>query len=330
MADAAALPESGEDSPSGASLRGPHRLAAIETCQRMWALRYYWYFRPAYENAWRLGGSLLHTCYQYLYASMMTPPPAWFFEKSLAERIYEQALDIHEPARTELVQMAWNNFAAYRQIYAADGSYFRPIAIEEEFAATLGEIDPGGPWPELDNELVTCRSDLVYETLQDCDVWGLDYKSHGRSRVNPRTGRLTRWKDDGEHAIDWQVLLNLLILRARLGPRVRGFVIQRTTRQPPYDFDRHVLTIPAVAYEEAGRTARELVKREIEVMQKIENGGKPSPRYYACQGRFGACDYRPVCMASSKEAMNNILAADYRRPPPAEVAAMHARLRVVR
>jgi len=320
-------PEAGEDSPSGASLRGSHRLAAVETCERMWALRYYWYFRGNKDNEWRLGGSLIHTCYQYYYASLLPVKPPWYFEKTLQERLAEQSLAMPEPKRSELVKMALTNLHYYMQVYSTDREILRPLHIEEEFAATLGELDPGGPWPELDNDLVTCRPDLVYEIGPW--IWILDYKSHGRSRVNPKTGRLTRWKEDGEYAINWQVLINLLILRKRLGPRVRGFVIQRTTRQEPYDFDRTPLTIPQIPYEEAARTARELVRHEYQVMSKIEQGERPSARYHACYGRFGPCDYRYACLSPDRETMQKRLNSEYNRANDAEVTRLKSRLRVV-
>lgn len=323
-----ATPESSEDSPSGASLRGAHRLAAVETCERLWALRYLWFYRPVSDAPWRMGGSLLHTCYQYWYASMMEKKYAWFEQQSLLDALRIQAQGIVEPARTELTRMALANFVHYRRRYEDDARVIVPIAIEEEFAATLGELDPGGPWPELDQDLVTCRSDMVYRDLSG-GVWIMDYKSHGRSKVNPRTGLLTKWASDGEYSLNWQVLINLLVLRARIG-RVDGFVIQRTTRQEPYDFDRHVLTIPLLAYQEAGRVARELVHREYEVKEKIARGEKPSPRFHACYGRYGPCDYHYVCTAATREEMNTRLqSSTYTHMPAEQVAALNARLRVV-
>src|SRR5262249_49276293 len=154
------------------------------------------------------------------------------------------------------------------------------------------------------------RSDLLYETDAG-NIWIMDYKTHGRSRVNPKTGRLTQWKEEGEYAINFQVLMNLHILRARLGYRVRGFVIQRCTRQEPYDFDRHVLTIPEGPYRDAPRMMRELVKEEYDVVAKIEAGGRPSPRYHACYGRYGACDYRYVCLAATQDKMHERLLEAY-------------------
>jgi len=322
-------PEAGAESPSGASTRGSHRLAAVGTCERMWALRYHWYFRQTTDTVYRLGGTLIHTAYEYWYASQMPEDqrPAWFWQETLQDKLRRQAAQMPEPIRTQLFEMALANLAHYMQRYAADQETFKVVSIEEEYRATLRELDPGGPWPELDDDIVTCRTDLVYENA--AGYWVMDYKSHGRSKVNPRTGRLTRWKDDGEYGLNWQVLWNLHILRKRYGSKVRGFVIQRTTRQEPYDFDRTPLTIPPLAYEEAPRVMRELVKYEYDVMSKVDNGEKPSPRFHACYGRYGPCDYRDVCMASSPADQRLILENMFTQPPEHELLAARAKLRVI-
>jgi hypothetical protein len=130
MSGVAALsvtPESGEDSPSGASLRGSHRLAAVDVCERLWALRYHWYFRPAWDTPYRLGGTLIHTAYQYWYASMMAEAPGWFKKQSLVDRVQEQSLAVPEPVRSELVRHTWENFTAYRAWFEKDRELFKVV-----------------------------------------------------------------------------------------------------------------------------------------------------------------------------------------------------------
>lgn len=362
------VPENSAESPSGASARGSHRLAAVDTCERLWALRYYWFYRQQKDVGWRLGGTLLHTAYQYYYASLLpeNERPEWFFKTALRERLEQQARVIPEPERSKLLEMANNNLVMYMHRYKEDQANFKPIGIEEEHQATLGEIDPGTtfegateaevasrakavfgtddigyevistagavpvkirarPWPWLDKDIISSRYDLIYET--PAGIWIMDYKTHGRSRVNPTTGRLSRWYEDGEYGLNWQVLINLVILRKRLGPRVLGFIIQRSTRQEPYDFDRHVLEIPQLAYDETPRVARELVKHEYDVKARIEAGGRPSPRFHACYGRYGPCDYREVCMLHTREAMLSRLNQSFTRPPADEIQRMWNGLR---
>jgi hypothetical protein len=332
MAALSLTPEAGEDSPGGASTRGSHRLAAVATCERLWALRYYWFIRLAKDNPWRLGGTLVHTTREYLFASMMPEHerPAWFYNATLEQRLWEQAGG--HAQKTELVNMSMANLADYMQFAQANIPNMRPIAIEREEWATLGELDPGGPWPELDPEIVTCRNDLLYQDGPWEDV--MDFKSHGRSKVNSRTGRLTKWKPDGEYGLNWQALVNLHLTRARRGPMVRAFVIGRTTRQVTqlgfYDHDHHVLEIPGMAYEETPRQLRRLVKKERDLMHRLDCGGTPEPSYHACYGRFGPCDYRYACMAKNKaQMMERLMGEEYTQAPQKEIQENRSKLRVI-
>jgi len=295
---------------SGASARGPSRLAALNVCERAWALRYYYWIRQNVDNEYRMGGSLIHTCYEYYYATKMSEEMRkercpWFYRQTLQERLEEQGRDF-----PELVEMAKENLAAYMQVYSHEP--VRPLWIEREFSATLGEIDPGGPHPELDDEVVTCRSDLVFEN--DDGIWIMDYKSVGAQGTG-RDGRLWRWKANNEYALNLQVLVNLHLVRRVLGAgRVRGFIIQRTTRQGPYDFDRHVLSVPMKAYKETPRQLRYAVQHEMEVARTIQEGGRPKPSFNACFGRYGACDYRDACMAKDDAGFQAVLRRDFDVP----------------
>lgn len=297
----------------------------------MWALRYYWHLRENTDKPHRVGGTMLHTVYEYHYARRMEAPPAWFYEKSLEDKLSEQAAILPEPHRSRMLGMVKENYAEFLQYYGAAGErdpVQRVIAIEQEFVARIGDIDPGGPNSALDNEVVSCRPDLVYEN--HAGEWILDYKSHGRSRVNPRTGRLTRWQEDGEYGINFQSLVNLHVVRAHRGPKVRGFVVRRTTRQPPYDFDDHTVRIPAVAYQEAPWLMRALVQREVDLAAKIADGVPPLPAYFACYGRFGPCDYYEACMSPTKERMREVLLANFSQPSAEFLAAQRARLNIVK
>jgi hypothetical protein len=271
-----------------------------------------------------MGGTLIHTGRQYYFASLLPEAqrPRWFYERSMLDAMRAQS-----GAFPELVQMANDNTATYmREQMDSDAALLTPIAIEEEFCATLGELDPGGPDSSLDNEIVSCRTDLVYKN--EGGLWILDYKSLGYGGINKKTGELLRWKEDNEFALNWQVLVNLHILRKRLGPVVRGFVIERTTRQPPYRHDRHVLSVPQMAYENAPRVARACVQREHEVTEQVRRGIVPLQSPWACTGRYGHCDYRDVCMADSKKEMLSILndRSRFWQPPPEELARMQASL----
>jgi len=304
-----------EDSPSGASTRGPHRLSAVRVCERKWAFRYHWDFRPPAraDKDWRLGGTLIHLCLAYYYASRMPveTQPHWFKVKDLY-----QALKDEGQGRDHVIESAKASLAAYMQEYAADD--IRPMWIEKEWTAKLGELDPGGPWPELDDEEVTCRSDLVYELTRSGFGNIMDHKSFGVSKTR-RDGTLVKWSPDGEFSLNWQILVNLQIVRAELlrmgrDPTwLRGFVIQRCTRNSPYVFDRNVVPISQAAYSYTPRLLRKAVKMELDLMARIEAGDAPDPNYDACYGKYGPCDYIDVCRAATDEQAKAVLLRDFER-----------------
>ena len=290
----------------GASRRGSHRLLST-SCERLWALRTVYGLVPKIEPSFRLQGTLVHTCLAYHYAARMKSPPAWFHERTL-----EQALREDGDGAPDLIQVAKEVYASFASKFASQA--WNPISVEEEYAATLGELDPGGPHPELDNEVVTCRTDLVIEV--NGDLWIVDHKTTGGTSGQ----RLAAWREDGEYKLSWQIMLNLAILRApsnvaRLGKRVRGFIIQRAKTRQPFDFDQHPVQVSAKAYALAPRTAREYVIAEKVIEAKIAAKQSPSPNFAMCWGRYGACDYHGLCGAASDFEQNQIITRGFRTVP---------------
>lgn len=332
MAKFAASVDVAEESPSGASLRGSHRLQAVTTCERMWFWRYWRNIRLAksQDTKWRREGSMFHACFQYWYASQMASPPAWYHPDGLYPHLLQLAEGLYPGDREESLARIAQGFTRYREYYEEDAATFKVVAIEEEYEATVGELDPGGPDETLDDEVVTCRPDLIYER-PDGTLTCLDFKTIGRSGINHKTGRLPRWSRDGEWSLALQVLLNLKILRLRLGAsRVREFEIQRMTRQPPWDFDRNALTIPQLEYQNFGRSIREYVRREREIVARAEAGIEPYA-FYACQGRYGACDYRKVCTTRTQEDRDaQLKSGDFEWATEEELRTSRQRLRIVR
>ena len=254
------------------------------------------------EKDFQLRGTLIHLALAYYYGSKLNPRPKWFEERDLFS-----ALDERGRGCPDGIQCAKENLELYMQAYAND--VWKPLHVEEEFAATLGELDPGGPFPEIDDEIVTCRPDLVVEA--GGSAWVVDYKTAGK--VWRRDGKLDRWKDDGAFALDWQVLVNLTIVRKRLARPVKGFVVERLKREAPYDFDRHVLRIPGWAYEQTPRELRLAVKSEIDIVDALNKGILPSPSFHLCYGRYGPCDYRPICQSDSREQALRVMNTEYVR-----------------
>jgi len=289
----------------GSSKRGPHRLAST-ACERLWALRSVHGVVAKYDPPTRLQGTLIHTCLAYHNAALMPVPPVWLGERTLGE-----ALEIDGAGNPALIRVALDVYAAYRHQFSADT--WLPLSVEEEYEATIGELDPGGPDPSLDAEIITCRTDLVMKT--NGMPWIVDHKATGGGWNGKE--RLETWKDDGEYKLSWQVMTNLHILRtaknqAKIGGLVRGFIIQRLKHRTPYDFDRHTLTVPALAYADAPRAMRSYVAKERAIFAKLARGERPDPNFSMCVGRYGNCDYHALCSSSSKEEQASVLATAFR------------------
>ena len=290
----------------GSSKRGPHRLAST-ACERLWTLRSVYGLVSKYDPPLRLQGTLIHDCLAFHNASLMSQPPSWFQTRTL-----EEALAIDGAGQPQLIRVAKEVYEAYKLRHAGDT--WRPIFVEEEFEASIGELDPGGPDSTLDSEVVTCRTDLVIET--NGELWIVDHKSTGGGWGGKE--RLETWKDDGEYKMNWQVLMNLHILRApsnaaRFGGKtIKGFIIQRIKHRTPFDFDRHPVHVPALAYQAAPRAARQYVAKEREILAKINRGESPTPNFSSCFGRYGKCDYYDLCAAGSKSEQQTIMHSAFR------------------
>jgi len=289
-------PEKVSASPGGASQRGSHQLAATQSCKRLYALRYIFKLIGVSDPPWRMIGTLVHLCLAYHYAARMANPPKWLTDKSL-----DQALAETGRGNPQEIEQSKAVFAYYVQHWAA-GDTWQPMFVEKEFFATIGQLDPGGPDSSLDSEVISIRPDLVVEA--NGDLWIVDHKTAGGGW---NSDRLARWKEDGEYLLHWQAMLYLHVLRAALPHRnVRGFVIQRVKRTPPYDCDRNPLRIPVLAYQQVPRAARAMALEERRIKEDLAKGIAPTPNFAACQGRYGACDYRDLC-AADNEAMKQLV-----------------------
>lgn len=285
-------------------------MSAFNVCKRMGYLKYIEKYDLREDKGFRLRGTLIHLAMAYLYASKMEKPPSWFYEKDLDTALLERGVGLPDG-----IQRAKEVLYAYQQEFAIDS--WVPFTMEEEFAATIGELDPGGPDSTLDSEEVTCRPDLIVKVGDE--LWIVDHKSKGKGYM--KNGRyyegLEPWDDDGEFALNWQVMVNLQIVRARLQTPVAGFIIQRMTREPDsrghFHFDRHNLIVPARAYAEAPRAMRDCVSIERRVRADAAQGIAPAPSYWACDTKWGHCDFRNVCKAGSSEQRHSILNHDFVR-----------------
>jgi hypothetical protein len=262
------------------------------------ALHYLKGVTPRAEPPWRMIGKMVHTAFANHYAVRLPNPPDY------TKIPLRDQLEAMAPGDKSNIQTTLQVLDAYKRW--SSGEAWRPVYVEEEFRATLGELDPGGPYPELDDEVITCRSDLVVE--QNGELLIVDYKCTAGEWGQER---LPRWSDNNEYRIFWQAMINLHILRKRLDRPVRGFVILRVKRKAPFDFDRNLLQIPQIAYDRTPRIAREFVRRELDLIRRVEAGERPVQNFSSCFAKYGACDFINLCGASTTEFQQQVLDMDY-------------------
>ena len=293
--------------PGGRSGRGSHQLADSTACPRKWWLRYRRGLVKISEPAWRLAGTTVHLGLAYHYASRMDPRPAWL------DKPYEQALvkaasgDI---ATVELTSAICDQYAAR---YAQED--WVPTHVEHEFRVSLGTLidsansmyNKGLKCPrELRDEMITGRADLLVQ-YPDGRYRVVDHKTTSATAWrNPN--KLPKWKQEtGPYRVPWQSMIYLWLARHDLGQAaVAGFVINRISRKEgpdteAFDMDRHALRIPQVFYEDVPRICMHLVKEEIRIIELAKASKKIPLGYpFACDTKFGPCDYIEYCCARNK------------------------------
>lgn len=295
--------------PSGASSRGSHQLTSAATCEQLYTYKYLNNLRIVHEPPWRAIGSAIHEALAWHYAAKLPEearPQIWApdnFEELVmqasrnVQAVYDIAMDVYQFYCRRHSSESWT-----------------PVAVEQEYKATLGELDPEhATGTEEDDEYVTCRSDLIVE--QNGGLYIVDHKCLAGNYV---TGRLDRWQSDNEFTMSLQVMMNLHLVAMhyqRIGdPRpVKGFIIQRIKRKQPYEIDRNLVDISPRVLRGAPYVARQLVRREAEIKNKVKSGIPVTPNYSQCMGRYGLCDYYNVCSADTSEQAKSFLESAYTR-----------------
>lgn len=293
---------------SGASGRGSHQLACASECGVRWRFRYRDRVIPRFEPDFRLGGTLIHDSLAHRYAERMMAAggtaPSWWDGRSI-----QDVLDESGAGHPELIRNALEAYEVYpRHWWEANGGLredWIPIAVEEEFKARVGDLDPEGLDGIYDDEVVTCRSDLVVRSKRTGALIIVDHKTKS---PDYKTGKLPTWNPNGEYRVSWQAALNLLIVRLTFpGDIVAGFVVNRVTRRAPWDFDRHLLRISPRMYARTPKVIRHQVAVERSYDALLAEGRSPEPAYWNCYTRFGPCDYIDICDAATDEDARAII-----------------------
>lgn len=271
-----------------------------------YVLRYMRGYRLAHDKPYRMRGTILHLILAYYYGELMRArgltPPAWLFAQTLEERLAAECSGF-----AEIVERC----LAFRRYYirAAKNESFEPVAIERQLYIRLGDV------PEirtevvklgLEREVVTMRGDLT--ALVNGKLVGIDYKSTEEGHDT-----LPRWSDNIrlDYELGLQMPVTLRSLRMAYGEEnVRGVAIRRLKASEPFHFDYQPLRIEPHVYEGSAWSMLGHVKRELEVRARVTAGGRPTPCWGHCMGRYGACDYINLC-AAPKDQRRDVLASLY-------------------
>lgn len=312
--------------PSGASARGSHQLAAISQCPRKWYLRYRKRIREVKDKEFRIAGTLHHNAIAYAYAERVIeqgkyPVPSWWDGRPLADILEERGAGW--PVQ---VQLAKEMYDAYQNFWwnSPVPEPWEPVAVEEEYQARLGDLDPLLGEDPLADEIVTCGTDLIVRNVNTNQLWISDHKSKGfdpfnRSKVErlePWVRKSTGGGDHEQYKVHWQALVNLhLVRRAFPDEIVGGFIINRFSRKKTkagqFLFDRHTLHASPRVYARAPKVMRYAVQKELDLDGMVAAGEQPEPHYWACHGKYGCCDYIDLCNADDEERMHRVLESQF-------------------
>ena len=279
-----------KDGVGGESTRGIHRLIAT-TQPRYYRLKYAGGLSPKASRAAPDKGSTVHLAIAYKYGFKLPTEeqPGWLHEMSLEER---WAL---EPTyyRDEYVRIA----RSYMRFYdlRTEGEPWEPACPpEREFFLRLDqmpEIAAEATRLGVGDEVVSGRLDLPVFT--NGVIWPVDHKSTSWTRGDSLGNFNT---DSPEYALPLQMMFQIRLLRAAYGEELVGRpIIQRLKIKEPYDMDRNVLIVPPHAYAKSAYTILQRVLAERELKRKIAAREPIEDCYWACQGRYGACDFLPIC-----------------------------------
>ncbi len=217
------------------------------------------------------------------------------------------------------------------------------VATETQVITTLGQLDPGGPRPDLDNEVVSATFDGI---VLDPNSGRWDFEDHKtesgyvqkKSRVavpqqqqgwapNASASKpayaLSTWDPKSrfsgksiEYELKWQQVLYKAIAQAAFGKdRVGKMWIRRILTNEPYAVERYPLPINDFDTKDASRLARLAVIKEMDVLDRWNDHSEIPIREglgYAggCQdGRWGyqgTCEFLPQC-AERIIPMKNLL-----------------------
>jgi hypothetical protein len=291
--------------PSGSSSRGSHRVMGANTCERYWGMSTYYGYRLQNDTPWRAIGTLIHNHLAYHYAARMETPPDWFANVAITDAQRSVTAD------NKLLLLAEQVYQAYLTFWAEQDKDWEIVAVEKEFTARIGDIHPEGAGvdPALDDEIISCRVDLLARSVSTGQLLIVDHKCQGIQKNFSK--QLAPWERDNDYRVSLQMFFNKLIIGRAMGVKDPAFIINRVKRVEPFDFDRNVVETPGLLYEFAPAFIRNMVARERELIAKVERGEALLPNPGACVDSWGHCDYIDICTAKNAVDARQLLDAKF-------------------
>lgn len=262
----------------GPSRRGTHRLIDFDRCPQRFAYKYVLRLMPVSEPGGRGLGTLLHIGLEQRYLR-------------LADRPHLDPIEAMRRAPARLAvsyEKARALYLAYAEYWHDDWERFTVLDVENEIAVKVG------------GHLHTQKFDLIVKTpaervvVYDHKTTSGDVSSH--------------WREWG---IARQFISATMIMQAvceeKYGLPFGGIEINTIGTRQPFEFDRHEIHVAPEHVKHGALGIRDTNDR----IESLLSARDPwlYHRTYACQGRYGMCEYLDLC-ERGKDALGAYVAAE--------------------
>ena len=303
----------------GASRFGSHAMTSTMSCEVKWFWSAFMGYTKMGGNFYMDFGTLGHTGLSYHYGAQMEKPPQWLINNPNVE----VAMEIDSKGEAKWLKQAKDMLAAYKNHYANDT--WKPVHVEEEFTAKVGELDPDGEdepaiepiefkdlfgrsrvvqRPRLNDEVVSCRPDMI--ALDGNRYIIVDHKVQGGGQKSNRDRLPIVNSQYPDYRYMWQAMVYMTIMRRYLP--IEAFYLNRIKRDIPFDFSRDKVDLYARPMRKIPSAIREAVRRRRQLMVKAAlSPDKMIPHFGACT----YCDFTRLCYTDTAEERNHRLMAEY-------------------
>lgn len=303
----------------GASRFGSHAMTLAMSCEVKWFWSGFMGYSKTGGNFYMDFGTLGHTGLSYHYGEQLEKKPQWLVNNP----DITVAMEIDSKGEARWLKQAKDMLAAYKNHYASDP--WKPLHVEEEFTAKVGELDPDGedepaiePFefkdifgrsrvlqrPSLNDEVVSCRPDMI--ALDGGRHIIVDHKVQGGGQKSNKDRLPVISAQYPDYRYMWQAMVYMTIMRRYLP--IESFYLNRIKRDVPFDFSRDKVDLYARPMKKIPGAIREAVRKRRNLMVKAaKSPDKLTPHFGMCS----FCDYTRLCYTDTAEERNHRLMAEF-------------------